>query len=86
MCFVLKSVLPTEQCLNLAVNIKEVSSISKVSGSLCRCDLLESELTVPGGETVFTRAEMKEHSILDYSAVSDLQIVTESSKDQSLTL
>ena len=39
--------------------------------------MLESELTVPGKETVFTRAEMKERSILDHLAISDLQIITE---------
>ena len=47
---------------------------------LGRGNILESELTVPGKETIFTRAEMKEHSILDNLAISDLQIITESSR------
>ena len=47
---------------------------------LDRCNLSESELTVPGRETIFTRAEMKEHLILDNLAISDLQIITESSR------
>ena len=47
---------------------------------LRRGKMLESELTVPGKETVFTRAEMKERSILDNFAISDLQIITESSR------
>ena len=42
--------------------------------------MLQSELTVPGMETVFTRAEMKEHSILDNLVISDLQIITEFSR------
>ena len=32
---------------------------------LGRCNLLESELTVPGREIIFTRAEIKELSMLD---------------------
>ena len=47
---------------------------------LSRGNILESELTVPGRETIFTRARMKEHSILDNLAISDLQIITESSR------
>ena len=47
---------------------------------LCRCNLLGSELTVPGMETIFTIAEMKEHSIMDNLAILDLQIITESSR------
>ena len=34
------------------------------------------KLTVPGMETISTRAELKEHSILDHLAISDLQIIT----------
>ena len=47
---------------------------------LIRGDILQSELTVPGMEIIFTRAEMKEHSIMDNLATSDLQIITESSR------
>ena len=47
---------------------------------LSRGNILESELTVPGKETIFTRARMKEHSILDNLAISDLQIIIESSR------
>ena len=47
---------------------------------LSRGNMLQSELTVPGMETVFTRAEMKEHSILDNLIISDLQIITEFSR------
>ena len=47
---------------------------------LCRCNLLEIDLTVPGMETIFTKAEMKERSILDNLAISNLQIITESGR------
>ena len=47
---------------------------------LSSCNLLESELTVPGLETISTRAEMKEHLILDNLAISDLQIITASGR------
>ena len=58
-----------------------MSNISKVrQGVLSRCNLLESELTVPGSEIVFTRAEMKEHSILNNLAISFLQIINESGR------
>ena len=46
---------------------------------LDRGNIIKSEVTVPGRETIFIRAEMREHSILDNLAISDLQIITESS-------
>ena len=47
---------------------------------LGRRNSLESELTVLGRESIYARAEMKELSILDNLAISDLQIITESSR------
>ena len=50
---------------------------------LSRCNLLESELTVQGIETIFTiAAEIKGHSIMDKFAISNLQIITESSRSR----
>ena len=46
---------------------------------LDRGNIIKSEVTVQGRETIFIRAEMREHSILDNLAISDLQIITESS-------
>ena len=37
-------------------------------------------LTVPGMESISTRAELKEQSILDHLAISDLQIITASGR------
>ena len=51
-----------------------------VSSSLPQRNYSESELTVPAMETNFTIAEMKEHSIMDNLAISNLQVITESSR------
>ena len=54
---------------------------------LSNCYLLESELTVPGMETISTRAKMKEHSILDRLVISVLQSSLKlTDLDQSLNL
>ena len=65
-------VLPTEQCSNLA------AKISFCYGSWLRTSQLFTVLTgvvfqsmrptVPGMETISTRAELKEHSIMDHLA------------------
>ena len=46
--------------------------------SAALCGKQKSELSVPGMETISTRAKMKEHSILDNLAISDLQIIAAS--------
>ena len=69
---------PTAQFLNLAVNIQHKQG--QLLSVLCKWDLLESELTVPAMETNFTIAEMKEHSIMNNLAFSNLQVITESSR------
>ena len=71
---------PTEQCSNSAPKIyfRYVSWLrtSQLFTMLTGVIFQSLKLTVPGMETISTRAELKEHSILDHLAISDLQIVT----------
>ena len=73
-------ILPTEQCSNSAPKIyfSYVSwlRICQLFTVLTGVILESLKLTVPGMETISTRAELKEHSILDHLAISDLQIIT----------
>ena len=68
------------QCLNLVPNIYlcYVSwlRICQLFAVLTGVIFKVSERPDPGMETISTRAQLKEHSILDNSAISDLEIIT----------
>ena len=76
--------LPTEQCSNCAPKIyfSYVSwlRICQLFTVLTGVVFESLKLTVPGMETISTRAKMIEHSILDHLAISDLQIISASGR------
>ena len=81
---------PTKQCLNSAPKsylcydswLRICQLFTVLTGVIFQM----SELPDPGMETISTRAQLKEHSILDNLAISDLQIITKSDLYQSWNL
>ena len=85
--FISFSTHPTEQCSNLAPKIYlcyvSWSRRSQLFTVLTGVIFQSLKLTVPGMEIISTRAELKEHSILDHLATSDLQIITSTGRSWS---